>query len=477
MTAAPKLGSRSAIDLLRDMRTRELSPVELLDDVLAATEAVQPQLNAFTRVLADEARAQAEESERRLLAGEARPLEGLPIPIKDNVLVAGAPVTDGSRMTPDFPVPIDTELVGRLRQAGAVLFAKTNLPEFGTISTTESVRFGATRNPWDLSRTAGGSSGGSAAAVAAGVVPAAHGNDGGGSLRIPASCCGLFSLRPSRGRVPRGPLPGNDPALLVVDGFITRSVADNALLLDVVSGAALGDPVTAPSPARPFRDEVTAAPGSLRIGWTASPVPGLTVDPACAAAVEEAARLSEELGHHVEAVALNWSTDTLTNDFFDLWAGLIGANIDFYASLGGNPDLVEPHNRALRERARGVDAAQLMLTMARLQGLARQVLAVFTSYDLILTPTLALPPVPLGWHFQGADVEPMAVMANAARFTPFASVANLTGQPVAALPLSWNEGLPIGVSAFGRPYDEATLFRYSAQIEAARPWADRRPPS
>jgi len=477
MSAAPEMGFRPAIELLREMRTRQLSPVQLLDDVLVALEAEQPRLNAFTRVLADQARAQAEESERRLLAGEARPLEGLPIPIKDNVLVAGVPVTDGSRMTPDFPAPSDTELVGRLRRAGAVFVAKTNLPEFGTISTTENVRFGATRNPWDLSRTAGGSSGGSAAAVAAGIVPAAHGNDGGGSLRIPASCCGLFSLRPSRGRVPRGPLPGNDPALLVVDGFITRSVADNALLLDVVSGPALGDPVTAPSPPRPFGDEVMHAPNSLRIGWTATPVPGLTVDPACAAAVEEAARLSEELGHHVEPVALNWGSDTLANDFLDLWAGLIGANIDFYTSLGGNPDLVEPHNRALRERARGIDAAQLMVTMARLQGVARQVLAASSSYDLILTPTLALPPVPLGWHFQGAEVDPMAVLTNAARFTPFASVANLTGQPVAALPLSWHEGLPIGVSAFGRPYDEATLFRYGAQVEAARPWADRRPQS
>ena len=476
MTAPPRLGSRPASDLLRAMRTRELSPVELLDDVLAATEIEQSRLNAFTRVLADQARTQAEESERRLLAREARPLEGLPIPIKDNVLLAGVPVTEASAMAPDLPVPIDTELVRRLRQAGAILFAKTNLPEFGTLSTTENVRFGATRNPWDLSRTAGGSSGGAAASVAAGVVPAAHGNDGGGSLRIPASCCGLFSLRPSRGRVPRGPLPGNDPGLLVVDGFLTRSVADNALLLDVVSGAALGDPVSAPPPARPFRDEVVAEPGSLRIGWTASPVPGLSVDPACAHAVEVAARLSEELGHQVEPVALNWSSDTLTSDFFDLWAGLIGANIDFYASLGGNPELAEPHNRALRERARGVDAAQLIVTMARLQGFARQVLAVFSSYDLILIPTLALPPVPLGWHFQGAEVEPMAAMANAARFTPFASVANLTGQPVAALPLSWNEDLPIGVSAFARPYDEATLFRYSAQIESASPWAGRRPP-
>jgi amidase len=477
MPASQSLGFRSASDLLAAMRGRELSPTELLDEVLTSIEAHQARLNAFTAVLEEQARAQAAESARRILAGEARSLEGLPVPIKDNVLIKDVPISDGSRMAPDFPSPFETELVTRLRNAGAVLVGKTNLPEFGTISTTENVRFGATHNPWDLARTTGGSSGGAAAAVAAGVVPAAHGNDGGGSLRIPASCCGLFSLKPTRGLVPRGPLPGNDPALLIVDGFLTRTVADNALLLDVVAGAALDDPMQVAAPARPFSAEVGADPGRLRIGWTATPPVDTPVDAACVAAVEEAARLAVQLGHDVEPFTPQWASGTIQQDFFDLWAGLIGAQIDFYASLGGDPSAAEPHNRALRDRARGIDGARLFLLSVQLQLLAREGLAAFATYDVILTPTLALPPVPLGWHFEGAENDPMAVMHNAVRFTPFTASANLSGQPVAALPLHWQDGLPIGVSAFGRPLGEATLLRLSAQFEAARPWEQRRPPA
>ncbi|HEY6379902.1 MAG TPA: amidase [Candidatus Dormibacteraeota bacterium] len=477
MPASQSLGFRSASDLLAAMRGRELSPTELLDEVLVSIHAHQGRLNAFTAVLEDQARAQAEESARRILAGEARALEGLPVPIKDNVLIKDVPVTDGSRMAPEFPSPFETELVTRLRNAGAVLVGKTNLPEFGTISTTENVRFGATHNPWDLGRTTGGSSGGAAAAVAAGVVPAAHGNDGGGSLRIPASCCGLFSLKPTRGRVPRGPLPGNDPALLIVDGFLTRTVADNALLLDVVAGAATDDPMQVSAPARAFSAEVGADPGRLRIGWTAKPPIDTPVDAACVAAVEDAARLAGDLGHDVERFTPDWGSETLAEDFIDLFAASIGAAIDFYASLGGDPSLAEPHNRALRERARGIDAARLFLVVGQLQLAARQGLAGFATYDVILMPTLALPPVPLGWHFEGAEADPMAAMNNAVRFTAFPASANVTGQPVAALPLHWQDGLPIGVSAFGRPLGEATLLRLSAQFEAARPWEQRRPPA
>jgi amidase len=477
MSAPEPPGFTAATDLLALLRERQISPGETLERVLEAIADVQPRLRPFTLVLDESARRQAAESERRILAGEARPLEGLPIPIKDNVLVEGAPMSDASRMSPDIPMPMDTELVARLRHAGAVLVAKTNLPEFGTISSTENVRFGPTRNPWDRDRTAGGSSGGSAAAVAAGVVPAAHGNDGGGSLRIPASCCGVFALKPSRGRVPRGPLPGNDPLLLVADGFLSRSVADNALLLDVVSGPALGDPVGAPAPARPFAEEVGRDPGRLRIGWTVTPPVGLPVDAECVRAVEEAVALAGELGHEVEPVTPEWDSDTVVEDFLDLWAAEIGATIDFYESYGGDVRLAEPHNAALRERARGLDSARLVLLLSRLQLLGRQVLEVFASHDLVLCPTLARPPVPLGWHFEGSAEDPMRVMRNSAEFTPFAAVANLTGQPAASLPLHWSgTGLPVGVMALARPYDEATLLRFSAQVEAARPWAARRPP-
>jgi amidase len=476
MPAGESLAYRSATDLLTAMRQRDLSPTELLDDVLASIRAQHDRLNAFTQILEEQARVQAAESERRILAGEARALEGLPLPIKDNVLIKDVPITDGSRMAPGFPAPLETELVARLRTAGAVFVGKTNLPEFGTISTTENERFGPTRNPWDLSRTAGGSSGGSAAAVAAGIVPAAHGNDGGGSLRIPASCCGLFSVKPSRGRIPRGPLPGNDPALLIVDGFLTRTVADNAFLLDVVAGSAIDDPIQVRAPERPFAAEVGADPGKLRIGWTAKPPIDIAVDPVCVAAVEDAAQLAEELGHTVEPVTPAWESATIVDDFFDLWAASVGAQMDFYVSLGADPSVAEPHNRALRERARGVDAARMFLVCAQLQLLARQGLATFASFDVLLMPTLALPPVPLGWHFRGWETDPMAAMNNATRFAPFTANANLSGQPVAALPLYWHDGLPIGVSAFGRPLGEGTLLRLSAQFEAARPWADRRPP-
>ncbi|HXZ99771.1 MAG TPA: amidase [Candidatus Binatia bacterium] len=471
-------GFTPALELIAALRAREASPVELLEAVLTAITEAQPRLNAFTVLLEAEARAQAGESERRILAGEGRPLEGLPIPIKDNVLVAGAPLSDGSRMTPELPMTMDTELVARLRRAGAVLVGKTNLPEFGTISTTENLRFGATRNPWDPSRTAGGSSGGSAAAVAAGLVPAAHGNDGGGSLRIPAACCGLFALKPSRGRIPRGPLPGNDPALLVVDGFLTRSVADNALLLDAVSGAALGDPLGTPPPERSFSAEVVADPGRLRIGWTVTPPAGFPVDRECVRAVDAAVRLAANLGHEVEPFTPDWQSEAMLEDFLDIWAAEIGATMDFYASLGGDPGLAEPHNRALRERARGLDSAELTLKLSRLQLLARRVLAAHERYELILTPTLARPPVPLGWHFPDASgQDPLVVLRRAAEFSPFTAIANLTGQPAVSLPLHWSGDLPIGVMALGRPYGEAALLRFSAQMEAARPWAGRRPPA
>ncbi len=471
-------GFTPATELLRAMRQHQLSPVELLEAVLAAVAEEQRRLNPFTLVLADEARAQADASAQRLQRGDPRPLEGLPIPVKDNVLLGGVPMTDGSRMALDLPMPVETELVARLRRAGAVLVAKTNLPEFGSISTTENARFGPTRNPWDRTRTAGGSSGGSAAAVAAGVVPAAHGNDGGGSLRIPASCCGLFTLKPSRGRVPRGPLPGNDPALLVVDGFLTRSVADNALLLDVVSGPALGDPLGVPAPERPLAEEVGRDPGRLRIGWTVAPPADLPVDAECVAAVEEAVALSAALGHEVAPFTPEWRSETVVDDFFDVWAAEIGATIDFYQSLGRDPELAEPHNRALRERARGRDAAQLTLLLSHLQMLARRELAGFETHDLVLCPTLAQPPVPLGWHFEGRDADGMAVMHRAAAFSPFTAVANLSGQPAVSLPLHWtSEGLPVGVMALGRPHGEATLLRFSAQVEASRPWAERRPPA
>lgn len=472
---ATPLPDLAASHLALRMGGGELSPVELLDACLARIERVDGGINAFVLVLADAARAQARESEKRLRSGRARPLEGVPIAIKDETPVAGAPTTFGSAMTPPLVPPIDAEIVARLRAAGAVLVGKTTLPEFGTLPSTEGHRLGSCHNPWDRSRTAGGSSGGSAAAVATGMVPVAHGSDGGGSLRIPASCCGLFTLKPTRGRISLGPFIGDTPLGLVVHGFLTRSVRDNALLLDAVSGPATGDPYWAPPPPRPFVDEVGAPPGRLRVGWTAAPPIDTPVHPACAAAVADAAGLCEELGHEVVELTPGWRDDGLMADFLQVWASTTGLMVEQIAGLGGDREAIEPHNRALWEAARATPSTDHLMTICRLQSYARRVLAAWDNVDVILTPTLAEPPLPLGALFEDAAANPLAPVTRAGAFTPFTPVVNVTGQPAASLPLGWDAGLPIGVQAIGRPGDESILLRLSAQVEEARPWADFRP--
>lgn len=460
--------------LAAEMAAGRLSPVELVDACLARIERFNPAINAFNTVLVEQARGQALESETRLREGRGRPLEGVPVPIKDEALVAGVPTTLGSRMAPPFPIPFDSEPVARLRAAGAVFLGKTTLPEFGTVPTTEGRLLGDCHNPWDPTRTAGGSSGGAAAAVATGMAPVAHGRDGGGSLRIPASCCGLFTIKPARGRISLAPLAGDSPLGLVTDGFITRSVLDCALLLDTVCGPALGDPSWAPPPARPFAEEVGTPPGSLRVGWTAVPPIATPVDPACAAAVADAAELCAGLGHRVVELTPDWQDDSLLPDFLQVWSATIGWVVEQLAGLGGDPESLEPHNHALWEAGRATPATTYLVTQTRLQGYARRVLATWEEVDVLLTPTLAELPLPLGTILDGVDVEPLRPLTRAAGFTPFTPLINVTGQPAASLPLSWHQGLPVGVQAIGRPADEATLFRLSAQLEEARPWAGRR---
>ena len=462
--------------LVAEMTAGSLSPVELVDACLERIERLDGGINAFVLVLAEEARAQARESEARLRAGRGRPLEGVPIPIKDEMVVAGVPTTFGSAMAPPFPLPFDGEPVARLRAAGAVFLGKTTLPEFGTVPTTEGRLLGACHNPWDRSRTAGGSSGGAAAAVAAGMAPVAHGRDGGGSLRIPASCCGLFTVKPSRGRISLAPLIGDTPLGLVTDGFITRSVLDNALLLDAVQGPAPGDPSWAPPPARPYADEAGAPPGRLRIGWTTVPPIDTFVDPACTAAVADAAELCASLGHRVVELTPDWRDEALVPDFIQVWSATIGWVVEQLASFGGGTRTLEPHNRALWEAGRATPATTYLMTVTRLQAYARRVLAAWQEVDVLLTPTLAELPLPLGTLFEGIDADPLRPVMRAAAFTPFTPLINVTGQPAASLPLSWHDGLPVGVQAIGRPADEATLFRLSAQLERARPWAHLLPP-
>jgi amidase len=464
-----------ASELVSRLRSGGLSPVELLDAVLARIERHNGAINAYVLVLADQARAQARDSEERIRRGEARPLEGLPVAIKDNVHLAGTPMTYACEGVKDTPSPVDSFVVRRLREAGAVLVGKTNLPELGTVPSTENRRFGQTHNPWDATRTAGGSSGGSAAAVASGMAPAAHGNDAGGSLRIPAACTGLFSIKPSRGRISMA--PGGDPPFgLNVEGFITRTVRDNAMLLDAAHGAEPGDLHIAPPPARAFVDEVGADPGRLRIGFTAKPPLEVPVDAAYVDGLHRAATLCEQLGHHVEEVEPNWQNDDLLGLFNQIWAAFFGDKVQEVLDGGGDLERIEPLNRALYELSKEITSGQYWRASAQMQDMVRGIAAAQSSYDVLLTPALAKPPIPLGSLWDGSDLDPTMPIINSAMFTPFTVPANLSGQPAANLPLYEHEGLPLGVQAIGRYGEEATLIRLASQLEEALPWAQRRPP-
>ncbi|MHB8508644.1 MAG: amidase [Candidatus Dormibacteria bacterium] len=459
---------------LRDMvAQRKLSPVDLLTTYLRRIDEVNPDLNAIVEVMVEQAQAQARGSEGRVLRSEAGPLEGIPIAIKENILLKGSGMTMGSRLGLNFVSAVDSVLASRLRRAGAVFHARTAMPEFGTLARTESARWGVTRNPWNTNLTPAGSSGGAGAAVAAGMAPAAHGNDGGGSLRNPASACGLFTVKPTRARVSRAPF--SDPTGLVCEGFLTRTVRDNAVLLDLVDGAVPGDPCRAGDKARPFADEVGTDPGRLKIGLSLRPPIDVPVDAACVEAATDAAALCEQLGHDVGEHSLDWGGESVLDTFLSLWAPAIGFGMDLLADGGGDLALAEPHNRALLARARALDSSRYLVVRSRAEEMARRVVKSWERYDVILTPTLAtLPPVAglLAGQSNGDDLAPLHADE---RFAPFASMFNITGQPAASLPLSWHEGIPVGVQAVGRHGDEATLFRLSAQLEAARPWRDRRP--
>jgi amidase len=464
-----------ASELVDRLRGGSLSPVELLDAVLDRIERHNPTINAYVLLLAEQARAQARDSEERIRRGEARPLEGLPVAIKDNVHIAGTPMTLASEATKDRPSAVDSYVVRRLREAGAVLVGKTNLPELGTVPTSENRRFGATRNPWNTELTAGGSSGGSAAAVASGMAPAAHGNDAGGSLRIPAACVGLFSIKPTRGRISMAPA-GDPPFGMNVEGFITRTVRDNALLLDATHGTELGDLHMAPPPVRPFAQEVGADPGRLRIGFTAKPPLDLPVDAAWIDGLHQAATLCEQLGHHVEEIEPNWQNDDMLGLFNQVWAAFFGNVVQEIIDNGGDLERIEPLNRALYELSREITSAQYWRASTQMQAVVRDIAAAQSAYDVVLTPALAKAPIPIGSLWEGSELDPTMPIINSAIFTPFTVPANLSGQPAANLPLFEHDGLPLSVQAIGRTGDEATLIRLASQLEEARPWAQRRPP-
>jgi amidase len=384
----------------------------------------------------------------------------VPLPIKDLTETEGIRTTHSTRAFADSVPAADVGVVRRLRDAGFVVIGKTNSPELGMTPLTDSALNGVCRNPWDLARTPGGSSGGAGAAVAAGLAPAAHGSDGGGSIRVPASCCGVYGLKPSRGRI--SPAPYGDVYGLATAGPLTRTVLDAAALLDVMAGNELGDPYLCPPPARPFADEVGADPGRLRIALTVEPPIDAAVDPECARAARDAAALLAELGHDVEEATPPWRGDGLLAQFTTVWQTIPTLFPD------ARPQY-EPLPAALADAADATASTAYVHALAGLQALARRVVMFWADYDLVLTPTLALPPVPVDW--QESEPDPLRRFERNALFTPFAPLANVTGQPAASLPFRWSEdGLPIGVQLIGRPADEATILRVSAQLEAARPW-------
>lgn len=473
MPALDELSRLDATGSAELVRRREVKPLELVEAAITRIERINPTLNAVIAPMFDEARRRAQEP----LSG---PFAGVPFLLKDLwAEYAGTALSEGCRfLTGHYTSALDSELVARHKRAGLVVVGKTNTPELGILPTCEPRLFGATRNPWDLGRTPGGSSGGSAAAVAAGLVPMAHANDGGGSIRIPAACCGVFGLKPTRGRNPCGPHYGDGYVGLIAEHAVTRSVRDSAALLDATAGPDLGDPYWAPPPARSFLAEVGADPGRLRIAFTTVAATGEPVHPDCVAAAQAAARLAIDLGHEVAEDAPSIDGEALTPAFITLWSAGCAWAIDDWARRTGrvpSPEHFEPLTWLLIEMGRRRSASDLLLAVQDLQRISRGIARFFAAYDVWLTPTLATPPPPLG-SFEKAD-DPLHGLRQAALFVPFTPIANVTGQPAMSTPLYWTaEGLPIGSHWIARFGDEATLFRLAAQLEAARPWGSRRPP-
>jgi amidase len=449
-----------ATALAHAVRRREVAAAELVEETFRRIEATDRRLNAFVTLCHEDAAAAAQGA---LPDG---PFRGVPIAIKDLTDVAGLPTTYSSRPLAGNIADADSALVRRVKAAGFIVVGKTNTPEFGSTAVTESDLNGACRNPWDLDRTPGGSSGGAAAHAAAGVLPLAQGSDGGGSIRIPASCCGLFGLKPSRGRVSPAPY-GDGSFALSQNGPIAWTVRDAAAFLDVVSGYEPGDSVWLPAPLRPFADEVGADPGRLRVAWTIEPAIAYDVDVECAQAAREAAVFLEELGHEVVEATPPWRDEGLLDRFSFLWR--MGP-----ALYGVDPCDLEPLNRMLVERAHETPALEYAQAVIALQRYARVVAGFWDEVDVVLTPTLAKLPVPIGWVFEPDD--PWQQFLRGGEFTPFTPVLNVTGQPAASVPFAQADGLPVGVQLIGRVGEEATLIRLAAQLEEARPWVGRTPP-
>lgn len=463
----------SALELAASIRRREVSPLEVVDHYLERTDRLNPELNAVIWRRDEELRNEARAAGEALANGkDLGPFHGVPIPIKDLNDVAGWPTTFGCRGARDRIATRTSSVVESFRRAGFLLMYRTNTPEFGTLCVTENELYGATRNPWNPGHTPGGSSGGAASCVASAMAPIAHANDGGGSIRIPASCSGLVGLKPSRGRVSSGPLASDLMHGGAVEGCVSRTVADTAAVLDAIAGSDPGAWYNAPPPQRPFLEEVGAEQTPLRIGFSNTPPTDAPVSADCVRAVEHTAQVLEQLGHHVYEVTTDWpDLDTFVPAFMCVWStGSAYWDVSDW-------DAIEPVNAALRQQALDTSSVDYVKSVLALQIGTRQVVASWgRDFDLLLTPTLATPPPAIGALFEN-NTDPIEPLLRAADVAPFTPLFNSTGQPAISLPMHWNQdGLPIGVQLVGAPWGEATLLRVAAQLEEAAPWADKHPP-
>ena len=476
---SPDLARLDATAQAELVRTGEVSPEELALAAIERAERLNPELNAIIHPLYEQG---LEESKGELPDG---PFRGVPFLFKDlGAGLAGQPLHMGMKALKeaDFRLPVDTFLGARFRDAGFVTIGKTNTPELGIVPTTEPEAYGPTHNPWDLGRSPGGSSGGSAAAVAAGIVPIAHANDGGGSIRIPASCCGLVGLKPSRGRTTLGPLIGDTMSGLTVEHVVSRSVRDVAAALDATHGPGPGDPYVAPAPLRPFMEELGTDPGSLRITvlTEAIGVPSIDVGPAVVAATRKAATMLEGLGHAIddEVPQLDPSFDLIETFLTRWYAGQTEVVDQFGVLLGRQlgPDDMEPLTWAMAKEGRRRHSGQYLAAVSQHQAIGRMLGIWFDSgHDMLLTPTMGELPPQLG-SFATAPNDPLDTIHRGEVTAAFAALINATGQPAISLPLGWSEaGLPIGVQLVAPLGREDVLLRVASQLEEAHPWADRFP--
>jgi amidase len=491
----PEYDREDGLGLAAMVARGDVHPKELVDEAIARVERVNPAINAVVIPMFEDARKRA--------AGPLPegPFRGVPFLLKNMGTAYAGVTSDGSSKLFRNHVPDhDAEIVRRHKAAGLVTIGKTNSPELGILPVTEPDLYGATRNPWDVGRTPGGSSGGAAAAVAAGMVPVAHGGDGGGSIRIPASCCGLFGLKPSRGRQPCGPDLSEHFFGFATEHVLSLSVRDSAAMLDVTQGAEVTAMFQLPAPERPFLEEVGRAPGQLRVGLiTEGILSGKPVHRDCLRAAEDAAKLCESLGHAVEPVRLPIDGPDFAYHFFLMFCVGAATELALVAPRLGRavgPDNLEMTTWLGALVGRNLSAPQFTVAMRRLQEAQRAVARFSERYDVLLTPTLGLPPLPIGALKPGgieAAVHEVvgrtparvvlriqrllrAIVARAYGFSPFTPIANVTGQPSMSVPLFWSDtGLPIGSMFTARLGDEALLFRLAAQLEAARPWRGRRP--